>query len=198
METQGNLRSPASANALAFRSLASTRTRPCDGLPAGRVPRFPLNHHAEDSAFIVAETQVGWSVSFHRFLRRSFSFLSPMVLSRRGASRAFEKPRREAVGTFSGVSCWFLPMNLLSPSLSSAPSGGEGVRRTGEEAARFMGARCEEIRGSLCRKLCRGIGLQNRLSWRGFAQEFATPCGVQRSCIAYPTKQNALLRRALG
>ena len=36
-------------------------------------------------------------------------------------------------------------MNLLSPSLSSAPSGGEGVRRTGEEAARFMGARREKI-----------------------------------------------------
>ena len=29
-------------------------------------------------------------------------------------------------------------MNLLSPSLSSARSGGEGARRAGEEATRFM------------------------------------------------------------
>ena len=34
---------------------------------------------------------------------------------------------------------WGLSMNLLSPSLSSAPSGGEGARRAGEEAASVHG-----------------------------------------------------------
>src|SRR5678810_55727 len=76
---------------------------------------------------------------------------------RRGVAARSKRDRRLRGAGLILLHAHALPMTLLSPSLSSARSGGEGVRRTGEEAARFMGARREEIRGSLCWKLCRKL-----------------------------------------
>src|SRR6185436_14010291 len=85
----------------------------------------------------------------------------------RNCGRAVEIPMNQSAGLdLLECALAFLPMNLLSPSLSSAPSGGEGVRRTGEEAARFMGARRENNSGkSLSEASSEALSKRASTSW---------------------------------